>query len=68
MVAVLPLLAMKDAVIEESIREVASIRRRYPGLVLLLPYMLLFSPFWDVYMCQALKRISDWINVFVHFM
>ncbi len=65
---ILALLAMKDAVIEESIREVASIRRRYPGLVLLLPYMLLFSPFWDVYMCQALKRISDWINVFVHFM
>ena len=65
---ILALLAWKDRIMEESISRVAQIRQRYPFVFLLLPYLLLFSPLWDVYMCQALKRMSDWINVFVHFM
>ena len=67
-IMIMALLTLKDQVISESIKEVAAVRKKHPSMILLLPYFVIFVPFWDVYLNVAMKHISDWINIFVHFM
>ena len=67
-IMVLALIVLKDEIVIESIEEVANMRKKHPGMILLIPYLTIFVPLWDVYFNQASKHFSDWLNVYVHFM
>ena len=63
LVVTLSLLAMGDRVIIDSLRSVRALQVGHPWLLLMIPYLVLMVPFWDVYYNQALKNLGDWVNV-----
>ncbi|MCR5099081.1 MAG: hypothetical protein K6B14_09060 [Lachnospiraceae bacterium] len=65
LVVTLALIAMEDQVIVESLREVRTLQKGHPWLVLIIPYMIVLVPFWDVYFDQVLKNLGDWVIVLI---
>ena len=62
-VVTLSLIAMEDQVVIESLKSVRSLQHGHPWLVLIIPYLIILVPFWDVYYDQVLKNLGDWVNI-----
>lgn len=65
LVVTLSLIAMGDQVVIESLTAVRQLQKRHPWLVLIIPYLIILVPFWDVYYDQVLKNLGDWVIVLV---
>ncbi len=62
-VVILALIAMDDMVVIESLMEVRKLQIGHPWMVLMIPYIIVLVPFWDVYFDQVLKNLGDWVIV-----
>ena len=65
LVVTLSLIAMEDRIIIESLMAVRQLQMGHPWLVLIIPYMIVLVPFWDVYFDQVLKNLGDWVIVLI---
>ena len=65
LVVTLSLIAMEDRVVIESLMAVRELQKGHPWLVLIIPYMIILVPFWDVYFDQVLKNLGDWVIVLI---
>ena len=63
LIVTLSLIAMGDGIVMESLRSVRDRQRKHPWLVLIIPYLVVMVPFWDVYYNQVLKNLGDWVNI-----
>ena len=62
-VVTLSMIAMDDEVVIESLKSVRALQIGHPWLVLIIPYLVVLVPLWDVYYDQALKNLGDWVNI-----
>ena len=65
LVVTLALIAVGDEVITESLMAVRTLQKGHPWLVLIIPYLIVLVPFWDVYFDQVLKNLGDWVIVLI---
>ena len=63
LIVTLSLIAMGDKVVMESLRGVRALQKGHPWMMLIIPYLIVFVPFWDVYYDQILKNLGDWVNI-----
>ena len=63
LVVTLALIAIEDKVVTESLFAVRQLQAGHPWLVLIIPYLIILVPFWDVYFDQVLKNLGDWVIV-----
>ena len=56
-----------NEIVEYSLDIEVSKIKKHPGLAsLMMIYPIISVPFWDVYINESLKRMSDFINMYLH--